>query len=137
MAPLKSCSGIQEARSGIGVTRVRGPFRRGLSIPASHHYRLQREFAEETGHHPDGDFISLGSARQPGGKVIHAWAVRSDWHPVKLQSNTFEMEWPPRSGQWRSFPELDRAAWFGVAEARMKILKSQAVFIDRLLECLG
>jgi predicted NUDIX family NTP pyrophosphohydrolase len=81
--------------------------------------------------------MPLGSARQPGGKLVHVWAVRGDWDPRELQSNTFEMEWPPRSGRRRSFPEIDRAAWFDVAEARVKILKGQAVFIDRLTKILG
>ena len=65
------------------------------------------------------------------------WAIEEDWDPADLQSNTFEMEWPPRSGRRQSFPELDRASWFGVAEARLKILKGQAVFLDRLVEVLG
>ena len=111
---------------------------KGLIAPGeSPRTTAQREFAEETGHHPDGDFMSLGSARQPGGKLVHVWAVRGDWDPGELQSNTFEMEWPPRSGRRRSFPEIDRAAWFGIAEARVKILKGQAVFIDRLTKILG
>jgi predicted NUDIX family NTP pyrophosphohydrolase len=111
---------------------------KGLIAPGeSPRTTAQREFAEETGHHPDGDFMPLGSARQPGGKLVHVWAVRGDWDPRELQSNTFEMEWPPRSGRRRSFPEIDRAAWFDVAEARVKILKGQAVFIDRLTKILG
>ncbi|MDE5454239.1 NUDIX domain-containing protein [Bradyrhizobium sp. CSA112] len=97
----------------------------------------QREFAEETGYRPDGKAIALGSAQQPGGKVVHVWAIEEDWDPADLRSNTFEMEWPPRSGRRQSFPELDRASWFGVAEARLKILKGQAVFLDYLLEILG
>ncbi len=96
-----------------------------------------REFAEETGHRPQGELISLGSARQPGGKVVSAWAVRGQWDPSCLESNTFEMEWPPRSGRRQSFPEIDRAAWFSAAEARSKILKGQATFIDRLLQNIG
>ena len=71
------------------------------------------------------------------GKVVHVWAIEKDWDPANLQSNTFEMEWPPRSGRRQSFPEIDRASWFSVAEARLKILKGQAVFLDRLLETLG
>ena len=66
--------------------------------------------------------IALDSAKQPGGKVVHVWAIEEDWDPADLQSNTFEMEWPPRSGRRQSFPELDRASWFGIAEARLKIL---------------
>ena len=97
----------------------------------------QREFAEETGYRPGGEAIPLGSAKQPGGKIVHVWAIEEDWDPANLQSNTFEMEWPPRSGQRQSFPEIDRASWFGIAEARLKILKGQAVFLDHLLETLG
>ena len=97
----------------------------------------QREFAEETGYRPGGEAIPLGSAKQPGGKVVHVWAIEGDWDPVDLQSNTFEMEWPPRSGRRQSFPEIDRASWFGIVEARLKILKGQAAFLDHLLETLG
>jgi predicted NUDIX family NTP pyrophosphohydrolase len=88
---------------------------------------------EETGYHPDGDFLPLGEARQPGGKVVRAWAIEGDWDPALIQSNTFETEWPPRSGRRLTFPEIDRAAWFGIA-ARRKILKGQMIFVDRLLE---
>ena len=63
----------------------------------------RREFAEETGYHPDGDFLPLGEARQPGGKVVRAWAIAGDWDPALIQSNTFEIEWPPRSGRLRPF----------------------------------
>ena len=97
----------------------------------------QREFAEETGYRPGGEAIPLGSAKQPGGKVVHVWAIEGDWDPVDLQSNTFEMEWPPRSGRRQSFPEIDRASWFGIVEARLKILKGQAAFLDHLPETLG
>jgi predicted NUDIX family NTP pyrophosphohydrolase len=97
----------------------------------------RREFAEETGHHPRGETISLGNAKQPGGKIVHVWAVQDDWDTAGLQSNTFEMEWPPRSGRRQSFPEIDRADWFNIADARLKILKGQAIFIDRLLEALA
>ena len=97
----------------------------------------RREFAEETGHHPRGELIPLGEARQPGGKIVHVWAVQGDWDTADLQSNTFEMEWPPRSGRRHLFPEIDRAAWFCIADARQKILKGQALFIERLLEALS
>ena len=92
----------------------------------------KREFEEETGHQPSGDFLPLGEAKQPGGKVIHVWAVEDDWDPSLLKSNVFEIEWPLRSGRRQSFPELDRAAWFDMAEARQKILEGQAVFLARL-----
>ncbi len=81
--------------------------------------------------------MTLGQARQPGGKVVQAWAIEGDWDPTLIRSNTFGMEWPPRSGRPRTFPEIDRAAWFTVADARRKILMRQAIFVDRLLEALG
>jgi predicted NUDIX family NTP pyrophosphohydrolase len=94
----------------------------------------RREFAEETGYNPKGEPLPLGEARQPGGKLVQVWAVEDDWNADKLQSNTFEIEWPPRSGRRQTFPELDRAAWFNLDEARERILKGQAPFLDRLLE---
>lgn len=72
----------------------------------------RREFLEETGFAVDGDFVPLGEFRQPGAKVVIAWALEGDADPVELKSNLFEMEWPPRSGMKRQFPEVDRAAWF-------------------------
>lgn len=95
-----------------------------------------REFEEETGYAPQGIFLSLGNAKQPGGKTVHAWAAEDDWDPDELRSNSFQLEWPPRSGRQQSFPELDRAGWFAMVEARDKILKGQAVFLDRLAEAL-
>lgn len=110
---------------------------KGLIVPGEQPLAAaRREFAEETGHRPKGDAIPLGRATQPGGKIVHVWAIEADWDPADLQSNTFEMEWPPRTGRRQSFPEIDRAAWFGVAAARERILKGQALFIDRLLEAL-
>jgi predicted NUDIX family NTP pyrophosphohydrolase len=91
-----------------------------------------REFAEETGFRPRGQALSLGSVRQAGGKLVHAWAIEEDWDPTALVSNQFSIEWPPRSGHIQTFPEIDRAVWFGLAVAREKILKSQLGFIDRL-----
>jgi predicted NUDIX family NTP pyrophosphohydrolase len=92
----------------------------------------RREFEEELGAPVDGEFITLGSVRQAGGKVVYAWAVRGDFDPAKLKSNTFAMEWPPRSGKQQDFPEVDRAAWFGIEAAREKMIKSQAALLDRL-----
>jgi predicted NUDIX family NTP pyrophosphohydrolase len=97
----------------------------------------RREFTEETGHRPRGKSLPLGEARQPGGKMVQAWAVEGDWDAASLKSNMFEMEWPPRSGRRHSFPELDRAEWFDLAEAQAKILKGQAIFLTRLLEKLA
>jgi predicted NUDIX family NTP pyrophosphohydrolase len=96
----------------------------------------RREFEEETGAPVEGPATPLGVVRQAGGKVVHAWAVRGDFDPAQLRSNTFELEWPRGSGVERAFPEVDRAAWFTVAEARRKILPSQEPFLDRLLEAL-
>jgi predicted NUDIX family NTP pyrophosphohydrolase len=93
-----------------------------------------REFSEETGITPHGDFRPLGRLVQAGGKIVTGFAVEGDFDPGALKSNTFEIEWPPRSGRRQSFPEVDRAAWFDLAEARRKILRSQAAFLDRLLE---
>ena len=92
----------------------------------------KREFAEETGFVPKGPFLPLGSLKQPSGKVISAWAFESDYDPSTLMSNTFELEWPPKSGRKASFPEVDRVAWFGIAEARTKVLKGQEGFLHAL-----
>jgi predicted NUDIX family NTP pyrophosphohydrolase len=97
----------------------------------------RRELAEELGTAPPlGDTVDLGEVRQRGGKVVHAWAAEADFDPATLRSNTFEMEWPPRSGRMQEFPEVDRAEWFDPDEARVKINPAQAVFVDRLLERL-
>jgi predicted NUDIX family NTP pyrophosphohydrolase len=97
----------------------------------------KREFEEETGCAPMGEFIPLEPLKQAGGKLVHAWAIAFDFNPVLLKSNTFEMEWPPRSGHRRTFPEIDRAEWFDLASARRKILQSQAPFLDQLVAALG
>jgi predicted NUDIX family NTP pyrophosphohydrolase len=97
----------------------------------------RREFREETGWSAEGEALALGTVRQKGGKVVHAWAVRGDADPRELRSNTFEIEWPPRSGRRRSFPEVDRAEWFDLAEARQRILSAQADFLDALVAALG
>jgi predicted NUDIX family NTP pyrophosphohydrolase len=76
--------------------------------------------------------IELGSVRQKAGKLVHCWAAEGEFDPATLRSNTFSMEWPPRSGAEREFPEVDRAQWFGLEEARVKIIPAQADFLDRL-----
>jgi DNA-3-methyladenine glycosylase len=96
-----------------------------------------REFEEETGFSPPGKPLSLGEFRRAGGKLVHVWAMECDWDPGRLTSNTFLMEWPPKSGRQQEFPELDRAAWFPLEEARLKILKGQAVFLERLQEAIA
>jgi predicted NUDIX family NTP pyrophosphohydrolase len=97
----------------------------------------KREFEEETGARPDGDFLALGELVQGGRKIVTAFALEGDFDPATLRSNTFELEWPPRSGRKASFPEVDRAQWFLPAAARQKILKGQSEFITRLLKAIG
>jgi predicted NUDIX family NTP pyrophosphohydrolase len=100
-----------------------------------------RELGEELGPAAPSlatdELIELGSIRQKGGKVVLAWAAEAEFDPGALQSNSFELEWPPRSGGRREFPEVDRAEWFDPGEARRKILAAQAELIERLLESLG
>jgi predicted NUDIX family NTP pyrophosphohydrolase len=92
----------------------------------------RREFREETGLEPSGTLFPLGQVKQPSGKVVRAWALEGDFDPNALKSNTFVMEWPKGSGQMREFPEVDRAAWFDLAEARLYILAAQAPLLDVL-----
>lgn len=96
----------------------------------------RREFEEEMGVSPSGEFIPLKPLKQPSGKLVYAWALRSDFDPSTLKSNVFSIEWPPKSGRQQQFPEIDRAAWFGVETARLKILKGQGPFLDQLLSWL-
>jgi predicted NUDIX family NTP pyrophosphohydrolase len=96
-----------------------------------------REFREETSFAVEGvDFIELGDVRLASGKLVQAWAVAGDCDPAQLRSNTFELEWPPRSGRRQSYPEVDRAAWFDVESARTALNPAQAPFLDRLLAAL-
>ena len=93
----------------------------------------KREFAEETGHQlPGGTLIELGDIRQKSGKLVLAWAVEGDLDPETSSSNSFGIEWPPRSGRIREFPEIDRVAWFDLKEARVRLKAAQAPFLDRL-----
>jgi predicted NUDIX family NTP pyrophosphohydrolase len=95
--------------------------------------RAQIEFEEELGIKPSGNWIQLGSIRQKGGKIVHAWAFAGDLpETFQLRSNTFEMEWPPHSGKLKEFPEIDRAEFFTEEVAGRKINPAQAVFLDRL-----
>jgi predicted NUDIX family NTP pyrophosphohydrolase len=99
-----------------------------------------RELEEELGPAPELDpeqLIELGSIRQRAGKVVDAWAAEADFDPATLASNTFSMEWPPRSGNEQEFPEVDRAGWFDLEAAREKILPAQAELLDRLVELLA
>jgi predicted NUDIX family NTP pyrophosphohydrolase len=92
----------------------------------------RREFAEETGQVIAGDFVSLEPVRQRGGKLVQAWAVEGELDVTQLRSNSFTMEWPPRSGRFRSFPEVDRAEWFPIAEAKERILLGQRPLLEQL-----
>jgi predicted NUDIX family NTP pyrophosphohydrolase len=106
-----------------------------------------REFAEELGRplaeatdatsDTAPELLDLGEIRQPGGKLVTAWAAEGDLDPAAVVSNTFELEWPPRSGKLQTYPEVDRAAWFGLAEARVKLLRGQLGFLDALERHLG
>jgi predicted NUDIX family NTP pyrophosphohydrolase len=97
----------------------------------------RREFREELGTElPDGALASLGEVRQKNGKVVAAWAAEGDLDASAVRSNTFTMEWPPRSGRQQEFPEIDRAEWFPLEQAREKLIPAQTAFLDRLMERL-
>jgi predicted NUDIX family NTP pyrophosphohydrolase len=126
-----------------------GPFwaKRDLgawSIPKGEHpadedplTAARREFAEELGTAaPQGEALALGEIRQKAGKIVAAWAIAGDLDPEVITSNTFTMEWPPKSGRTRDFPEVDRAQWFGLEEARERINPAQASLLDRLSEAV-
>ena len=92
----------------------------------------RRELAEETGVTVEGDFMELAPIRQKGGKIVRAWAIEADCDAASIVSNVFSMEWPPRSGKSQEFPEVDKAAWFGMAQARGRINAAQAALLDEL-----
>src|SRR5215217_6907919 len=92
----------------------------------------KREFEEETGSDISGTFHALASLKQPSGKVISAWAVEGEINAATIRSNTFSLEWPPKSGQSQEFPEVDRAAWFDLPGAQRKLLRGQRPFLDQL-----
>ncbi|RUW75082.1 MULTISPECIES: NUDIX domain-containing protein [unclassified Mesorhizobium] len=94
----------------------------------------RRETEEELGVAIDGDFQPVGSYRQPSGKIVIAWSVEADINVDAVRSNTFTMEWPPRSGAKKEFPEVDKAGWFSLPEAGLKILKGQRAILDDFLE---
>lgn len=111
----------------------KGEAERGEDLLVAAH----REFREETGAAAEGPAITLGQIRQRSGKIVYAWAVECDFDPAALRSNVFEMEWPRGSGKLRSFPEVDRAAWFDIAEARKRLVAGQRGFLDILVDVLG
>jgi predicted NUDIX family NTP pyrophosphohydrolase len=141
----------RRTRDGVQVLLVHpgGPFwakrdAGAWSIPKGEYLETEdplacalREFEEEAGVRPQGRFHSLGEIVQRGGKHVTAFAIEHDFDVTALKSNTFELEWPAKSGRRRSFPEVDRAAWFSLAEARQKILAAQAEFIERLANLVG
>ena len=92
----------------------------------------KREFQEETGSAIDGEFVELTPLRQASGKIVHAWVVEGEIDAASVRSNTFPMEWPPRSGKMQDFPEVDRGGWFTLDLAREKILNGQRAFLDQL-----
>jgi predicted NUDIX family NTP pyrophosphohydrolase len=98
----------------------------------------KREFGEELGSPaPEGDYKSLGSVKQAGGKTVYAWAIEADFNPKSMKSNTFRMEWPPKSGQEQEFPEVDRAAWMTLEKAETKLFKGQVPLMQVLADVLG
>jgi predicted NUDIX family NTP pyrophosphohydrolase len=97
----------------------------------------RREFAEETGIVPEGEFMALAPLRQAGGKLVRAFAIEGDLDPETIKSNTFVMEWPPRSGRRQEFPEVDRAGWFTLEEAQRKLLAGQVPLIQELARLLA
>jgi predicted NUDIX family NTP pyrophosphohydrolase len=97
----------------------------------------RREVGEETGFTPAGEFVPLAPLKQPSGKIISAWALAGDCDASASRSNSFTLEWPPRSGRFQAFPEVDRAAWFPLAVARKKISPGQAAFLDELEQILA
>jgi predicted NUDIX family NTP pyrophosphohydrolase len=97
----------------------------------------RREFAEETGANVEGEAIALGAFRQSSAKIVDAWAVEGEFDPAALKSNTFALEWPPRSGKMREVPEVDRAQWFTPEAAVRKLLKGQRPILEALLRHLG
>ncbi len=91
-----------------------------------------REFQEETGFQPAGEFIDLGKVKQKSGKIVFAWAVEGDCDPALLRSNSCEIEWPPKTGRKLEIPEVDRGEWFSVQDAREKIMEAQLPFLDAI-----
>lgn len=96
----------------------------------------RRELEEETGCTPEGSFLPLKAVKQKSGKIVLAWAVENDCDADSIKSNTFSVEWPPKSGRMQEFPEVDRAAWFTIGQARQKINPAQASLLDELIMVL-
>ena len=121
------------AKKDLGAWSLpKGEFTPGEDAQAA----ARREFQEETGFPAAGEFLPLTPLKQPSGKLIQAWAFEGDCHPGAIKSNTFTLEWPPRSGHTKDFPEIDRAGWFTLEEAKVKIIQGQAGFIEELQRIL-
>jgi predicted NUDIX family NTP pyrophosphohydrolase len=135
---------IEDGRIEVLLAHPGGPFFRNKdegawSIPKGEHdgeedllVTARREFEEETGVKPTGTFVPLKPIKQKGGKIVHAWAFEGDCNPADIRSNTFTMEWPPKSGRQQEFPEIDRAEFFDLATARKKIKAGQEGLLDEL-----
>ena len=116
------------ARKDAGAWSIpKGEFEEGDPLEAA-----KREFREETGSPIDGTFVTLAPLKQRGGKVVHAWAVEGNIDASLIKSNTFAMEWPPRSGRQQEFPEVDRGGWFTIPAAAEKLIAGQRGFLDEL-----
>jgi len=125
---------IWERRDTGAWTLPKGEYEPGEEAEAV----ARREFEEETGHPaPDGPAIDLGEIRQKGGKIVAAWAIEGDLDPALASSNTFPLEWPPRSGRWIDVPEIDRVAWFSPDDARIRLKETQVPLVERLLDALS
>lgn len=150
--PSKSAGIIAYRKRGkleVLLVRPGGPFWRSKdlgawSIPKGEYaddedaeVAARREFAEELGLEPSAPLIALGEIRQHGGKLVTAFAAELDVDVRSVRSNTFEMEWPPRSGRRQAFPEVDRAEWFALDAAREKINAGQRPLLDRLEQLIG
>jgi predicted NUDIX family NTP pyrophosphohydrolase len=151
---MKTSAGLLMYRRTDGVLQVLlahpgGPFWRNkddgawtlpkgeYEAPEEALVAARREFAEETGFEAAGPFLPLGEVKQKSGKRVAAWAFCGDCEPGTLRSNSFEMEWPPKSGQRQSFPEVDRVQWLTLDDARSKILPAQRELLDRLEAALA
>jgi len=141
---------LRDGRPEVLLVHPGGPFwakrdEGAWSIPKGEHDDgeeplacARRELEEELGAQVAiVDPIDIGSVRQKAGKVVQAWAADGDFDPAELRSNTFTMQWPPRSGRTQTFPEVDRAGWFSLEEAREKLIPAQAPFLDRLAAALA